>query len=78
MKHPLVVLIWVCIAGVWIGLFQAYGIAGFAIMLGAYILVKHLRKKSEIWNKDRFFVQPFSQNPKTILFSHQIYLNIQF
>ena len=35
---------------VWIGLFQAYGIAGFAIMLGAYILVKHLRKKGEIWN----------------------------
>ena len=52
MKHPLVILIWVCIAGVWIGLFQAYGIAGFAIMLAAYILVKHLRKKGEIWNKD--------------------------
>ena len=52
MTKAIVILIWVCIAGVWIGLFQVYGIAGFAIMLAAYILVKHLRKKGEIWNKD--------------------------
>lgn len=52
MTKFIIILIWITCLLVWIGLFQAFGILGFAIMLGLYFYIMDLRKKGKIWNKD--------------------------
>lgn len=52
MTKFIIILIWITCLLVWIGLFQAFGILGFVIMLGLYFYIMDLRKKGKIWNKD--------------------------
>ena len=52
MHKVLIAVIWITCLLVWIGLFQAFGILGFAIMFGLYFYIMDLRKKGKIWNKD--------------------------
>ena len=41
----LIGLIWLCIASVWIGLFQAYGVGGFIATYIIYLVFKKNREK---------------------------------
>ena len=52
MHKLLIVLIWLTCLLVWVGLFQAFGVVGFLIMMGIYFYIMDQRKKGKIWNKD--------------------------
>ncbi len=52
MHKVLIATIWIICLLVWVGLFQAFGVLGFAIMLGLYFYIMDQRKKGKIWNKD--------------------------